>query len=510
MLRNRISTVLLLIAGIGSLLLYASVAAKADLQAFHTETRAIEQFFLHLGALVGLFLLAAFATSRAASSPSQPRWDYLLIFVLALAFRVVLFKQEPWLSNDIYRYAWDANVLDHGLNPYLHPPDSEALQSIRDEALFAKMSYHHSPSVYPPLLQGLFWLGRKLADWLRIDVVLGLKGVFVALDLALIATLFRLLPLLNIDPRWAILYAWHPLPVIEIAGNGHSDVAGALLTVLAAYALLSRREFLAAILGGMGFLIKFLSLLWVPLLASRAGKDFTWRRLWLLISIFLFIAVAPYAPFVGAQEHLWSGIVTYASKWRFNDGIFSLVYFPFHRFLPDAAVLYFMVPSDWVMTPDVLVTRRVDMALLLAKAVVVIAFALYYVRLWRRARQTERLNWPAALALILGMLFILMPTLHPWYLIWVIPVLVASWQKKSLDLSSESASHPNEFDARLRMGLLALSLTVLLSYWVLHNFAAMGVWKESTLVKFLEFIPPLAMMLIPSRRWGNRVRNVLF
>ena len=54
-----------------------------------------------------------------------------VVFVIAVALRLVSVAGTPSISNDLYRYAWDAHVQLSGMDPYRYPPDSPAVAGLR-------------------------------------------------------------------------------------------------------------------------------------------------------------------------------------------------------------------------------------------------------------------------------------------------------------------------------------------------------------------------------------------
>lgn len=137
----------------------------------------------------------------------------------AVALRLVYLPLEPVLSDDIYRYLWDARIfLDAGLNPYAHPPDADIIRPWRDEWLYPALNSASYHSVYPPLSQIAFataYLMGGGATWTSYYV---LKSLLVAAELGGLWALSRYASARNL-----MLYAWHPLALLEIAGQGHTE-----------------------------------------------------------------------------------------------------------------------------------------------------------------------------------------------------------------------------------------------------------------------------------------------
>jgi SAM-dependent methyltransferase len=237
----------------------------------------------------------------------------------AVVLRLAYLPLEPVLSDDIYRYLWDARVfLDAGLNPYAHPPDADVLRPWRDEWLYPALNSASYHSVYPPLSQLTFALAYVLgggATWTSYYV---LKGLLVAAELGGLWALRR-----HVEARHLVLYAWHPLALIEIAGQGHTEalavggiavavaaiqqqrwhvaaagVAGAGLAKLYPWigaAWLIRRAGLRVIATGSAVILAFGTWFWYPALLADIGQS-----LRLYVQLFEFNA----GPYLATKELL--------------------------------------------------------------------------------------------------------------------------------------------------------------------------------------------------------------
>ena len=458
-------------------------------------TTTFRSFFAILAALFLLLLGAA----KSARHPKNTRWPLVMIIGFAALFRLALLPQTPWLSNDIYRYLWDAQLVDHGVNPYALPPAAEELSRFRDATIYPPMDHKNVHSVYPPLLQLLFWAGRKANQAFDLQFFVGLKFVFVLIDVGLVFALFRLLAQLKLDPRWAILYAWHPLPIIEIAGSGHTDGAGALALILTIIFLLHRKYFFATIFLALGFSVKFIPALFLPFLFLIVWKELRLKKAGQIAAVFAILIVASYAPFMAAGEKLWSGLLVYSDKWRFNDGFFALVFGGIHRLLPDGLVKFLMIPSGWEINDVVMTTRRIDLALAISKTICGGIFALIYLRLlWRmfKSKSANALDGISVLISILTAFFLLSPTLQPWYWLWLLPLLCLS--KICFFCTALTLK-------RLMPPLWIFSATVFLSYFVLENYFQSGVWRQPGWVKWVEYGIPVAFWLWMSGRLKGEV-----
>ncbi|MGH7599860.1 MAG: hypothetical protein ACREOI_26190 [bacterium] len=421
-----------------------------------------------------------------------------VIFAFAVLFRLVTLPQTPWLSDDIYRYLWDGSVLANGINPFRYAPEAAELAPLRDAEIFPHVNHKKVITVYPPLLQALFWLAHQLGG-----SVIAMKALLIAADLALVLLLFWALPKLGTPSWWTILYAWHPLAIIEIAGSGHVDGIGALfLFVAVALLALRRQEITAVCCLALAFLVKFLSVLLVPFLFLRTPAENTnWRHLFSqksfrLLLIFVFIIFFSYLPFAGGN--LISGLAVYAAKWRFNGSIFTLFYEPIHALLPDSLVIKLMVPAHWEITNEVLITRRVDLALLITKIIMAAMLSGFLLLCWRNIRHSTPgkpncflpfavfslpLFWPALTLNLLGIFFLLSPTVQPWYLLWILPLMCLVRQP----------------------GWITWSATIFLAYWILDGYARTGLWQEPAWVKWMEY-GVAGLAAVAARAWKRQTK----
>ena len=182
----------------------------------------------HLAPYLILFLAGAALSLQAARILSGSGAFLLLAGAL---LRATLLAREPALSDDVFRYLWDGRVSAAGISPYAFAPRDPAVSGLAPE-LAPKVAHREIVTVYPPVAQAAFRIfgSRQLLAW---------KAFAAAADLAVVAIL--------VASGWpgagfaAGLYAFHPLPVTESAGEGHLDSLGVAL-LLASVAHLSCRD----------------------------------------------------------------------------------------------------------------------------------------------------------------------------------------------------------------------------------------------------------------------------
>jgi alpha-1,6-mannosyltransferase len=254
--------------------------------------------------LIGAFAIGtacAFAAGRMAGQVDQRR-ALIVILVGAAGMRLVLLFSEPTLSSDLFRYIWDGRVQAAGINPYRFVPAAAELAPLHDPDIWPHINRaDYAVTLYPPGAQLLF-LGLTRVS----ESVVAMKLALLLFEAAGIAALIALLRRLGKPVTEVAAYAWHPLPVWEIAGNGHLD--GFMLALLLAGLLLyvQDRTLIAGVLVTIGALIKPLAALVLPVL----WRAWDWR---LPACVAATIALA-YAPFLSVGWGVFGFVAGYVEE----------------------------------------------------------------------------------------------------------------------------------------------------------------------------------------------------
>jgi Glycosyl transferase family 2 len=326
--------------------------------------------FLRGAALLSLGFLLAWRIRRL-------HWTWF--WGVAVGLRLLLLPMEP--GDDIWRYVWEGQVQNLGLNPYLTAPIDVSLESLRAE-WWSKINHPQVTAIYPPLTQLFF----RLLAACSLDFF-GFKLVFVALDLGVCYLLARTFGFAR-----ASWYAWNPMILYCFAGAGHFDVLIVFFLVLAW--LVDRRKIRW---GNSGWTAFFLGL-------SIAIKYST-------LPVFLLLLWCRRSSLSCKKALVLTGIAAL-------PGVLSLLFFwealyPL-RLIPWEFIRYSesvpLVPRGWFDGLDLPIWVKNGIVSL------VIGGLWFWLGWGRRFEQfSER-----------GMAFVLMatPTLHAWYLTWFIPFSV--------------------------------------------------------------------------------------
>ena len=391
---------------------------------------------------------------------------------LALAAGAVLVVAPPVLSDDVFRYLWDGRVLAHGISPYRYAPHDPALAHLRDE-LFGRVNNPEIATIYPPLAQGLFAAADSV--WHH---PASLKVVALLAHLGSIRVVARLAG--ENGPRAALLYGLNPLALVESALGGHVDAVAGLAVAGAVAALLSNRALVAALLVGAASGLKLIGIALAPLVALRDRRA---------AALAVLLAMLPVFPLLGAGGGVdGAGITHYTRRWRGNEGPFVVLEAvaaavvsavasdvpgagPGQVRLPFLAPLVHSLdgtPLDLRATlagekkaePDPTAFDGEYLAALLARALAlafVLGLAVFLVL--GRVEPLVAARWVLLTALLLA------PQVHPWYLLWLLPIEVASGGRAGI----------------------VWSAAVLVAYAPLDAWVAGRVWHEAPLARLVEY-----------------------
>jgi hypothetical protein len=314
-----------------------------------------------------------------------------LILGAAALLRLIALSAPVFLSDDVNRYIWDGRVQASGINPYRYLPTDPELEPLRDQEIFPNINRsNYAPTIYPPVAQMLFLVASRFAE-----TPLAMKLVFVTIEAVGIATLLFILQATGRPSEHILLYAWHPLPVWEIAGSGHVDAAVVTFAALALAAAVSGRRAWSAVPLAAATLVKFFPLaqlpaLWRPTTSNRGD----WR--WLVA--FLAIIIAAYLPYISVGPKVLGFLPSYFTEENLSGGNGFWLLGAARRAMP------------------------IPLAVYIGLAVIVMG-GLAVGALLRRPDPHSSLNW--AMALGTAALFFASPH-YPWYFVWLVALLTAA------------------------------------------------------------------------------------
>ncbi len=384
--RLRVRLVLL---GLGSAIGYLSVVLRITARPVFLRwgfplKELLPAFLLHFLILFVLAMVAAWLTFRSGADDQA---TLTLIAGFAILFRILLLPTPPVLSSDIFRYIWDARVQASRLNPYLSRPADFDTEESRKDPLFQQQNRPFARTIYPPMAQAIFRVSRALGG----ESTTAMKGLMLLGDLAALTILIWLLGMLGLPRSRVILYAWHPLVVFEVAGSGHVDALALPFILLAVLAWQRRRNVLAGIALGAATLGKIFPILLVPAFLSRRR----WPTL-LASGAIILLGYLPFLPTAGLQ------VLGHLPRFLTD---------PDEMFNPSLMGLVVLLASHASRDPVLWAAWIGRVALLCTLA-------------WLAWRKTEtHQDLLARIWVVVGAMTLLTLTLHPWYLLWLVPFL---------------------------------------------------------------------------------------
>lgn len=429
---------------------YCILAFQADLR-------------LSIAALAGMsaIVMVSLAIVLFVGDGGDIGWSPRTIIFLAVAFRFMFLFRSPELSSDIFRYLWDGLTVLHGGNPYSFAPADAKPFAAASASLLSQVNHPHLITIYPPAAQIIFAMGAFVGG------IAGIKTLLAGADIAACIMMLRILYHLKLPPSRVVLYAWHPLPILEIAGSGHIDGAGIFFLMLAFTLLIPRHNLGlpgkgAAFAAGAAFstaiLVKLFPLVFFPLFLFLAGGK--GRGPFILGAVIGCAALS--IPFLPGLFNMFTTLDIYVRNWEFAGFAFQAL----HKIFPSGSTARLMLAAAFFF-----------------------AAATLYVSLFRkRGHFAEdvftRSLFPAAFktAYCVALAFLLLtPTLHPWYALYLACLL---------PFVPGSAG-------------LVMTWAVLLSYRVLINFTLLGTWEEKDAIPAVIWLAAIAAPIL-SRLAGKR------
>ena len=195
-------------------------------------------------------LLTLMATRVAERTPTKRAlW---LIFGIGFLLRIYVLLFDPLLSTDIFRYIWDGRVQAAGINPYRYFPAHDALAHLRDAVIFPRINRaDYAGTIYPPVAEFFFLMVTRIGENVNVMrlALLGCEAVIVTLVILFLRRMER-------PTTRVVAYFWHPLPIWEIANNGHVDALAVALMMLGLWVALTGRAMRGAVMIALGLLVK--------------------------------------------------------------------------------------------------------------------------------------------------------------------------------------------------------------------------------------------------------------
>lgn len=245
--------------------------------------------------------------------------------IISFLFHAVFFISSPNLSQDVYRFILDGELLANGFSPYANIPNNLYPQSVANQQeLIQKIGELSAGnfSSYPPVNQVFFYLPAKLFPGSIFAQITFFRILSVLSGFGVVFFLRKILNHFEKDEQLAWFYLLNPLVIIETTGNLHFEGIMAYFVISFFYFLLKKNIVFAAILFGIGTGIKLTPLLLIPLIFNFLNK----KKALVFVAISGIIVLAPFLLFPIAEiQNLISSIQLWINSFEFNAGIYFLL-----------------------------------------------------------------------------------------------------------------------------------------------------------------------------------------
>tara|TARA_R110001592_G_scaffold363109_2_gene680384 strand:- start:53661 stop:54974 length:1314 start_codon:yes stop_codon:yes gene_type:complete len=327
--------------------------------------------------------------------------DIRSLIVVFVLIRLPFLFSDPLLSDDVFRFQWDADVVRQNISPYSFLPSDLLNQNGFSSELFFKLNSQEYYSVYPAVMQSLFQAAKLLPSLL--EFVFRLKIIYFITELLL----FIYIVFISRTKQWFVKKFYFlsllPIVVLEGLGNLHFEVLMMYL-FFCAFNFYQNKKALSGLKTGVILALSvFTKLTVLPLLVLFVEKSK--RSIWLCFA-FASTSILFFMPFIDQNSmRALESFELYFGSFEFNASLYFIV-----RYLGFEMVGYNIIETYGIVFKTVLVLFGV--------------FILIQSILFDGKNQKR-------LMALLNAFFLLYcfanPTLHPWYII--VPLFLSAFTR---------------------------------------------------------------------------------
>ena len=246
--------------------------------------------------------------------------NFLMLMCLALLSRFILLFSFPNLSDDIYRFLWDAQLILDGQNPYLLLP--EDIVSSENEGLYDQLNSKSYYSPYPPVAQVIYSIAAYSTSTLS-SFSFVIKAFTLLAEIGSLYFIIKTLDLLNISRNRVFIYALNPLIIIELMGNLHFESFMVLFMISSIYFLIKDQYGKSAISFVLAIASKLLPLMFTPFILAYMGlrKSVSFLTIMGVSLLMIFIPII-----IGVFSGTFlSSVGLYYQKFEFNASLYYVL-----------------------------------------------------------------------------------------------------------------------------------------------------------------------------------------
>jgi len=378
------------------------------------------------------------------------KWNFNFLLISGILFRLIFLLVEPNLSQDFYRFIWDGELVLSGINPYLQSPDAimengEILMANAQELYngMGSLSARHF-SNYPPLNQLLFAISAFLGGKSIMGSLIVMRSIIILADIGIYYFGKKLLRHLNRSPHLIFWYFLNPLVIIELTGNLHFEGVMLFFFIWGLCFLSLNKWLFAAIAFACSISVKLVPIMFLPLFITYYGFKKS-IKFYIVLGLIILIGVSPFyaSEFI---NNYTDTIGLWFSNFEFNASIYNII--------KQIAIKFDVKPWELIKTYGKIVPY------------LMIGFVLLLTFL----RDNKNLSvLISSMFWVLILYYFLSPTVHPWYIIFLVGLSVFT-------------------DYRFP---LAWSLVIILSYSAYEN----PEFKENLGFLFIEYFTVFGFMV---------------
>ncbi|RKR15171.1 hypothetical protein CLV91_1253 [Maribacter vaceletii] len=332
------------------------------------------------------------------------KWNFKFLLGAGILFRLVFLIAEPNLSQDFYRFIWDGELINNFKNPYLYLPkvliEQEDLIIANAHELYKGMG-DLSPkfySNYPPLNQLIFAITAFLGGKTILGSVIVMRITIVLADIGIVYFGRKLLKNLNRSPHLIFWYFLNPLVLIELTGNLHFEGVMLFFFIWSLYLLSIDKWKSSAIVYALSIMVKLVPLLFLPLFLTH----FKFKKSVQFYGIVGITTATLLMPFYSSEfiTNYSETVGLWFSNFEFNASIYNTIKYIAITFLD--AKPWELIKSYGKITPIVTIIT---------------------VLLFTFLKKNKDLNTLiASMLFTLTIYYFISPTVHPWYIIFLVLV----------------------------------------------------------------------------------------
>jgi alpha-1,6-mannosyltransferase len=316
------------------------------------------------------------------------------LFYLGIFARLLLFTSLPSLSDDFYRFIWDGSLIHLGIDPYGAKPEdliSSAELPTYIGTLFQNLNSPQYFTVYPPLNQLLFWIATIFGESTLASVNI-LRFFIVIAEIGSFWLLQKLSAHYQKSKDISLWYFLNPLVILEFTGNLHFEAFVIFFLLLGLYYLTKSNFVKGGLSFGGAIAMKLLPLIFIPALFFHLKR----KNGIITISVAFLVVVASLIPLLSTSlfVNIQKSLGLYFQSFEFNASLYYI----------------FREVGFWVKGYNII--GSLGPWLSISSMTIIITIS-YFGRKWML---------PKAMLWVLFTYLICATTVHPWYILPLIPL----------------------------------------------------------------------------------------